>query len=569
MALKQFILNAIKRVVSLFQIVFSLLVLSFFLSSCLKNNIIADADGTINTLLEFSGPSHSMKRLTQKQLLTSMQDLLEINDWTPSGELPLDGTSSGAFKMPGVAATSVTATSLDFERYRVLAKEAVELGLNTGNKIYNALGCRPGHANDSCVVNFFQKKATQAWSRKVEVSDPILVEILNVVDEAYKESGYDINEGIRWGMIALLQSAEFLYVVPRSNDQHELDDFSKARQLALMFTGTVPDQELLAAAARGELTTDQGLLIQVNRLAENILNDESARQAVLAFFDDWLSIENISNVGKDAGAFPDFSEALKNSMKEEIYLMLDATIFKEDGDLRQFFYAQGSFVNSELAKIYDLPDPGTHEMVWMNFPSNSPRSGFFSSPGFLAMQSHPASTTPTLRGMYIIERVLCQTIPLPPPNFDTVVPDPVGHETKRDKFARHATDPNCSGCHDLMDPSGFTLEEFDALGVHRETEAVTYNGTTLNLPINTQGSLLGMSFADSKDFARQVAYSVEFSQCVVKNLSENILGRRLNGNELQSIYDELVRDDSLNIVRWLKKLALNKGFWQMSAGSNV
>jgi hypothetical protein len=196
-------------------------------------------------------------------------------------------------------------------------------------------------------------------------------------------------------------------------------------------------------------------------------------------------------------------------MKEETLRSLRAHLFERGEDFRNVFTTTKTFANAELAKLYGIRMPSGDDFVEVELPAAGPRAGLLMQASFLASHAHPSRSSPTLRGKFIRENLLCQAIPPPPNNVDTTLSANTRDAmTARQRLTAHRENPSCASCHVLMDPLGLALEKFDGVGAFREREN--------NLAIDTSGELDGKAFADARGLARTIAADVNTASCFVR-----------------------------------------------------
>jgi hypothetical protein len=319
--------------------------------------------------------------------------------------------------------------------------------------------------------------------------------------------------GLRVVTSAFLQSPGFLYReelgAPDSADpsRRVLTDYELASRLSFFLLNTTPDEELLDAAEAGMLSAAAGLETQAQRL----LDSPRAAQATEELFVDYLQLDALTELVKLPEVFPQATETLGAAMRQETILSLRTLLFERAGDFREAFTTTKTFVNAELAELYDLPrqTSGT-EPVEVDLPASGPRAGVITHAGFLATHAHPGRSSPTRRGKFIRESLLCEAIPAPPPNVNTTLPETGDARTLREKLTRHREDPACSGCHAMMDPIGLALENFDGIGAYRETE----NGVA----IDASGELDGATFDDARGLGTALAAHPDLTSCFARTL---------------------------------------------------
>lgn len=218
-------------------------------------------------------------------------------------------------------------------------------------------------------------------------------------------------------------------------------------------------------------------------------------------------------------------------------MLLDNLVWR-DGNFMEAFTAEYSFLNSDLANLYGVPTPsGEFELV--RFPATAHRSGLLGQASFLTSNAGPVETSPTARGIFIREQLLCQHIPNPPPGVNTQVPEPTAERplARRQRMQSHVENPTCASCHRLMDPIGFGLENYDAVGRWRDKEAIEFevpgprgkpSNKTIELPIDGTGEIAGLAnsaFSEPKAIGRLLADSRACQECVVKQLFRYAFGR--------------------------------------------
>jgi hypothetical protein len=291
----------------------------------------------------------------------------------------------------------------------------------------------------------------------------------------------------------------------------------------------MPDARLFESAAKGQLRTPEGL----DRVARHMLAQPLARQATDEFFAQWLRFDRVLGSVKDRRRYPEFTPELAAMMVHETRTLLGNLVWN-DGNFMNAFTAEYSFLNSDLARLYGVPAPsGEFELV--KFPGGSKRAGLLGQASFLTSTAGPVETSPTARGIFIREQLLCQHVPNPPPGVNTEIPEPSMDKPlpMRQRMQVHMESPMCAGCHRLMDPIGFGLENYDAVGRWRNAELLEFgNGraTTkkVELPIDSAGEIAGIAnstFSQPDQIGRILAGSRACQECVVKQAFRFAFGR--------------------------------------------
>jgi hypothetical protein len=279
-----------------------------------------------------------------------------------------------------------------------------------------------------------------------------------------------------------------------------------ASRLSYFLTNDMPDDALLAAAAKGALDTSDG----VKGEAERLLATPAARTAVKAFFTALLSLDSLDTLSRPVELFPRFTPTLGAAMKQETALVVDDLVFGRDADYGELFDQTQTFLNAELAGLYGVPSPGGADFARVNLPGSSHRAGLLGQAGVLAARDHSSGTSPTRRGLFVLTRLLCQNIPLAPPAGVNIPQPPTGLLTARQKFEQHATDDACASCHRVTDPVGFSLEHFDAMGVWRDDDH--------GLAIDDTGVIDGVTYAGAIALGTVLREHPALGPCLLQSL---------------------------------------------------
>lgn len=464
----------------------------------------------------FAPAAGTLQRLTKGRYLAAVQDLLG-----PGLTLPTDlEVDTPLFGFTSVGASTLTIGPRAAEQYEAAALSLAHQVFLDPVRREAFVGCTPSGAADPCVRVFLGNFGRRAFRRPLTAEE---LDRWQAVVTRIETSLRDVWTGLELVTAGLLQSPYFLYRVeigaPDPNDpsRYKYDGYELATRIAFFVWGTTPDEELLSAASRGDLDNPAGVEAQTRRL----LASPRARDGLLGFFSEHLKLDRLEGLTKSPASFPQFTPAMGPAMREEILRLVEAEVLGASGDFRRLLTAQRAFVNDDLARIYYLPGPGP-ELTPVDLPANSPRRGILTTAGFLALNAHETITSPTYRGRYIRQSLLCQDIPPPPPNVNPNVPEPPansGPQTFRQRLeSLHLANPTCAGCHSLMDPLGFGLEGFDAIGAYRTTD----NG----LPVNASGTLDGQRFRDASELAQLIAGHRDLGACLAKMTYRHATGHK-------------------------------------------
>jgi hypothetical protein len=471
----------------------------------------------------------TLRALLGWQYRNAIQDLL--GPAAAAVVTPPPDTTVNGWDAIGAAQLSLSSTAVDL--YETSAQSAAGIATNDAASRDAVLGCTPQSSADAeCMNQFVSRFGRRAWRRSLSADEQTAWAAIG--GNAAAAYG-DFYKGASFVVAGLLQSPNFLYQIeigeadPTSPGRLELSGYELATRLSFFLTGSTPSEELLAAAERGELQTQEG----VRFWAEQLVNDPRSRDAVSHFFDEFLQLRDLPQVSKDPMVFPSFTPALAAAMRNETHYLLDSLTW-DGGDFRQFFDADYTFVNSDLAALYGLPDaPPCGQFVRAELPSDSRRGGFLGQAAFLSLMAHPATSSPTLRGKFVREKLMCQTIPPPPPNVDTNLPNTEGMTT-RQKLLAHRQNPSCAACHVLMDDIGLGLENFDAIGQYRTTES--------GQPIDASSELddLG-AFTGARELGALLRGDPSVTLCLERNLFRAATGHVDTLGEsgpLNDVYDK-------------------------------
>jgi len=294
-------------------------------------------------------------------------------------------------------------------------------------------------------------------------------------------------------------------------------------RVARVLWETVPDQALVAMADSGAVATDQ----DVRRVALSMLADPRARVGVSHFYRWWLNLDALATTTKDPALFPEYSTTLGTAMAAETEAFALDVTFDGDGRFPTLMRGSYSFVNEPLAKLYGIPGVTGSDLRKVDLDPTQ-RAGILTQLAFLTQTSSATSwTSPTHRGTFVDQRILCRTPPPPPPSsINQALPDPVPPETNRQRLTRVTSTSVCMACHQFMDNFGFAFEGFDSIGRVRVTDS--------GLPIDASGSFQldfeQFMWKDAVEFAQTLAKSRLAQDCMGRNWLTYALGRDLTGD---------------------------------------
>jgi hypothetical protein len=388
--------------------------------------------------------------------------------------------------------------------------------------------CRPTRTSDAaaCAKTIVSALAKRAYRRPATEEE--LAQLLEEYDKGRAE-GFDA--GIQRAIQALLVMPAFLFRIEREprhvapDTNYRISDLELASRLSFFLWSSVPDSELLDAAVRGTLKTPAVLSKQVRRM----LADRRSQAFVTNFVGQWLLLRNLPEIGPDPNKAPNFDDGLREGFRRETELFFES-ILREERSALDLLKADYTFVNERLAKHYGIPHVrGSH---FRRVPlTDERRRGLLGQGSVLVLTSRADRTSPVQRGKWILENLLGSPPPDPPPNVPPL-PDSTGPEPRsmRERMARHRANPVCAGCHSLMDPLGFALENFDLAGAWRDVDESS-------LPVDTTGTLPdGSTFSGVVDLRRRFVASPDvFVQTLTEKLLTYALGRGVEYYDLPAI----------------------------------
>jgi hypothetical protein len=377
--------------------------------------------------------------------------------------------------------------------------------------------CRPDAGADElpCAKRIIAALARQAYRRPVTEND--LEGLLGFYQSGRNQGNFET--GVRTAIQAILASPEFVFRFERTpassplGKNYRITDLELAARLSYFLWSSAPDEQLIAVAAQGKLRQPAVLEQQVRRM----LADPRSEALSTVFADQWLHLQNLRESNPDLFLFPNFDRTLANSMRRETELLFDH-IMRQDRGMTEMLTADYTFVDERLAKHYGIPNVMGSRFRQVPVEDDN-RRGLLGHAGILMLTSTATRTSPVQRGKYVLEVLLGTPPPPPPPNVPLLPENSdgrTGHVAKplsvRERTEQHRKDPNCAGCHKMMDPIGFALENFDAVGVWRTNDSgfkvdptgQMYDGAKLNGPASLRQALMGHSDAFLETFSESL-----------------------------------------------------------------
>jgi hypothetical protein len=469
-------------------------------------------------------PQVVLRRLTHQQYNNTVRDLLK-DSTSPATQFPPEDFVNG-FKDQYA---SQSLSPIQIEAYSVAAGRIAANAFRRGDS-RQLIPCTPSKVDDAtCRAQFIRTFGRRAFRRPLEPEE------ITRFDALFRAQT-DFTKGAQTVIEAMLQSPSFLFWMEQTPNP-KWKPYAVASRLAYFIWDTTPDESLLSSAAAGELTSRNG----VTRIVRRMLEDPRARQGLDDFVSQWLRFDRALTSARDHHSFPLFSHDLVIATTEEAKHFVGDLAWN-DRNFMDAFTANYSFVNSDLAAIYKVRPPA-HEYDRVELPAEQQRSGLLGQALFLTLTSKLDDTAPTARGLFVREQFLCQHVPPPPPGVDTNLPAVTEARpmTNRERLAAHTMNKACAGCHHLIDPIGFGLETFDAIGVYRDRQKLLfypeYHGAEpkrpppkeVDLVLDKTGEVAGLpqpQFSSPRELGELLARTPQCQQCIVKQVFRYMSGRQ-------------------------------------------
>jgi hypothetical protein len=432
--------------------------------------------------------------------------------------------------------------------------------------------CQPRAGADerACAAKILSGMARLAYRRPVTKAD--VQTLLGFFDSGRRDGG-SFDTGIQFALERLLVDPDFLLRVhrdpaapvrqtsrssaspcradppvcagppgPASCLCEALSDLEVASRLSFFLWSSIPDDRLLTLAERGQLTNPPVLEKEVRRM----LADSRATDALVNnFAAQWLNLRRVEEVVVDPERYPNYDESLLQAFKTETELFVASTL-REDRSVDDLLNADYTFVNERLARHYGIPGIYGSRFRRVSLPNHDQRGGLLAEGALLATTSYPDRTSPVLRGKWLLNNIFGLPVPPPPPGVDTNLDAKPGATklSMREKLAQHRQNPSCNSCHSVIDPLGFALENFDAIGGWR---TVDESGK----PVDASGATVSGAKIEGLSGLRALLLDQpeQFPRTVTEKLLSYALGRRLEYYDRPAVR-EIVRAAAAHEYRW-------------------
>ena len=490
--------------------------------------------------------SSPLRRLTREEYNNTVRDLL--GDMTrPADQFVAEAEQNGFTN--GAASGLLSAAIVeDFEKAaNALAK------LTVGN-LPPLLGCDPASSGeDACATDFIGRFGARAFRR------PLSAEELSDFQSLYTTSKPELGfaTAIQLVVSALLQSPDFLYRIelgmPSSTPAAalRLSPYETASRLSYLVTGSMPDANLIQAAAENKLEAPSEIRAQ----AERLLASDAGAHALTDFHTQWAQLAAVPSLHKNDASFtPDVGRLLVQETRH----FVDETLRRGDGLFETLLTSPATYLNGALSAYYGVSGPSTPSFERFEFPAGQ-RAGLLTQASLMANFAHEAQPSPVLRGKFVMEQLLCSPPPPPPNNVNVTLPAPDPSKSAREQLEELTSVAPCSACHGLINPLGFAFEHFDTLGRYRQSDGST--------PINASGDVSGPGdiqghFENHEQLLSMLAKSESVRSCMVDKWFTYVHGRDPGEGETCSLsrMSEVFRDSGGNVRELLLSLTGTTAF---------
>lgn len=449
----------------------------------------------------------SVRRISESQYRHTIADVFGP-DIAINARFEPDKRENGLLAL---GSANLSLTSSGFEQYFSMAS-AIADQVMAPERREQTVGCAPADAKKAdakCARAFITRTGEVLFRRPLRED-----EIATRVDVANRgaDGARDFHAGLKLSLTSLLMSPEFLFRIemaepdPANTRGFRLDAYSKASRLAYMLWDTAPDADLLATAKSGAIHDPAVLKAQLVRMTQSPRFEAGAR----AFFVDMLQLDGFDNMIKDPATYPKFNQSVADSAREQTLRTTVDLLVTKKRDYRELFTSNETFINRSLAAVYKVPFASAEEWAPYTFPASSERAGILTQVSFLSLFAHPASSSPTRRGVKMHEIFMCEPTPDPPADVDFSKVQALANGTVRVRLLDHMENTGCTACHRRSDPPGLALEHFDGLGQLRKTE----NGALIDVSA-TMGE---KTFTGAPGLADYLKDDKRIPACLVRNV---------------------------------------------------
>jgi hypothetical protein len=469
----------------------------------------------------------TVRRLTHNQYNSTVRDLLGDRS-LPADKFPKEDFVNG-FKNQ---VESQGISPILAEAYGQAAERLAQAAFRGGDS-HDLIPGRPGSPADMVLAEKFVRQFGLKAFRRPIADHEVNLYLRMFGNEASRTN--DFVAGASLVVETMLNSPCFLLRVEQG-PHGPCEQYEIASRLSYFLWDTMPSDEMFAAAGKGEYAT----VAQVEAAARRMLEDPRAKSALGEFLAQWMRFDTVLGATRDRRRFREFNAEVAAAMVDETRRLFEHLVW-QDKNFMEFFTARYTFINSDLARLYDLPTPD-EDYARVEYPADSGRSGVLGHGSFLVLTSKPADTSPTARGLFVRNHFLGHEVPPPPPGVNAVLPEntEAAPMTNRQRLALHQNSDACSNCHRLIDPIGLGFEQYNAIGAFQKQMSLQFGRmrgsdpdrnappTIINLDLDTSAQIQGLensSFSTPRELGRILAASKSCQKCIVKQLFRYTFGR--------------------------------------------
>jgi hypothetical protein len=471
-------------------------------------------------------------RLSRTEYANTVKDLLGAS-LTSLDTLPADIGGEG-FSKTSVSQASAAST---VQAYEAASNEVVEAVFKDPKLKARLVTCDLS-TGTPCIRSTLETFLPMAWRRPVEAAE---VERLLALADTEAKAGGSAEEQLKLALRAALISAKFLYLIekdpdPASTAPHKLSGYELANRLSYLIWSSMPDAELTALAAQGKIDDDAALAQQVTRM---LADPDKGAAITNVFAAEWVQLHEVPLKRPDPMLFPMVNDALQQSMVQQTTKFFQDLV-TNGGAIANLVASDYTFVDAGLAKLYGLKAPQGSGFVKTSLAGTTRIGGLLGQSSILMQFSNQVRSSAVKRGVWLLDNIFCSPIPPPPPSVAEAIMaeemDPeflakVAKQTARERLAEHRAPPQCSVCHDFIDPIGLALENYDAVGQYRTMDV----GKVIDASGQLQASDPSTAFTDAFGMTALLAKDNRVASCMAQRLLTFGLTRTLNDSELNYV----------------------------------
>lgn len=461
-------------------------------------------------------------RMTHPQWEQATRDVLKLDAPTGLSESFYDDPL-GSGNFDNDAQVLEVSTQL-WDHYREAAEALATQTVASPERLERLLSMDAPTSGKPQARALIEQVGARAWRRPLTTQEiETLLALYDRAPEMFNDGDMH-KRGLELVLRSILQSPHFIYRVELAHSADgqpvALSGYERAAKLAMALWSSVPDDALLAAAASGELDTDEGVAKQAARMLE----DDRARRALLYFYQQLYKTPSFDKLEKNAERFPNFSASAARAMRQEMERFIEDTIFERSGGLKALLTSRRTFINAELAALYGVSGDFGQELTPAELPA-AERAGLLTRLGFLAYNGTAYEQNTIHRGVFINHHVLCAPLPPAPTSFE--LPDVITGQTNRQRI-ESATSACGGACHNIfINPAGYAFERYDGIGVYQVKEGEQAVDSAASFKLN--GELT--PYQDAVEFSELMSQSIEAHECYSRHLVEFLYGKVPTPNE--------------------------------------